>query len=103
MIWLLMGSSLELLRNILLSTMIGGVGGILISVRQRLAGLIAGAIGGAICFILQFIYILFMYIVFARDSFWNYELVVVLLISALPGIGIYKLLQKLTRKRQMDA
>jgi hypothetical protein len=103
MIWLLMGSSLELLSNILLSTMIGGVGGILISVRQRLAGLIAGAIGGAICFILQFIYILFMYIVFARDSFWNYELVVVLLISALPGIGIYKLLQKLTRKRQMDA
>ncbi len=103
MIWLMIGSSLDLLSSILLSIMIGGIGGFLISIRQRLAGLIAGAIGGAICFILQFIYLLFMYIVFGRESFWNYEMVLVLLISALPGIGIYKLLQKLTAKKQMEA
>ena len=103
MIWLMIGSSLDLLSSILLSAVIGGIAGFLISIRQRLTGLIAGAIGGAICFILQFIYILFMYVVFSRESFWNYEIVLVLVISALPGIGIYKLLQKLSAKKLMEA
>ena len=103
MIWLVMQSSLDVLIGILLSIVFGGVGGFLISIRQRLAGLIAGAIGGAICFILQLIYFLFMYIAFGRESFWNYEIVFVLLISALPGFGIYKLLQKFTMKAQMRA
>ena len=102
MIWLMIGSSFDLLTNLLLSILIGGFGATLVSVRQRLAGLIAGVIGGAICFILQFLYLLFMYIVFGRESFWNYEMVVVLLISALPGIGIYKLLQKYTARKHME-
>jgi hypothetical protein len=41
--------------------------------------------------------------VFGGESFWNYEMVLVLLISALPGLGIYKLLQKFTAKKSMQA
>ena len=101
MIWLMIGSSLDLLGSILVAGMIGALGGYLISIHDRLAGLIAGAIGGAICFILQFIYLLFMYMMFGRESFWNYEMVLVLFICALPGYGIYKLLLKNSMKRQM--
>jgi hypothetical protein len=102
MIWLTTWSTLDLLSSIILSIVIGGIGGFLISTQQRLVGLLSGAIGGAICFVLQFIYFIFMYIAFGRENFWNYEMVFVLLISALPGIGIYKLLQKLTEKRQLQ-
>lgn len=100
MMWLSMWSSLDLISSIILAILIGGVGGVLISIRQRVLGAVSGAIGGAICFILQVVYYEFMYFAFGRESFWNYEMVIVLLLSALPGFGLYALLTKLIKKKQ---
>jgi len=64
--------------------------------RSRL-GLICGVIGGAVSLLLQEVYYIVNYLQFGRDSFWNYETVLLLMVSLLPGIGLYYLLFK--RKR----
>lgn len=99
LIWLGFWSSLDLITNIILAILIGGLGGFLMSTQQRFVGLVSGAIGGALSFVIQFAYYVLMYIFFGRESFWNYESVLVLGISILPGFGIYKLLQKWVGKQ----
>ncbi|MFT3893996.1 MAG: hypothetical protein QM730_20395 [Anaerolineales bacterium] len=94
LIWLGFWSPLDPISNIVLAALCGGVGGALLSIRQRMVGVLSGVIGGAISFILQFAYYVAMYILFGREGFWNYESVLVLFVSALPGYGLYKLLQK---------
>lgn len=103
LIWISMESSIDLISSIFLSSLIGFLGGVLIAIRHRILGAISGVIGGAVCFILQIIYYGAMYIIFGRESFWNYEMVLVTMISALPGIGLYVLLQKISAKRQLQA
>ena len=94
LMWLGFFSSLDPISSIILSALVGGVGGALVSYRQRLVGILAGTIGGVISFVLQFLYYIMMYIMFGRESFWNYESVLVFFVSVLPGFGLYKLLQK---------
>jgi hypothetical protein len=98
LMWLGFWSTLELLPSLILSLVIGGVGGVLIAIQHRTIGAISGAIGAAISFILQVIYYQFMYIAFGRESFWNYEAVLVLFMSVVPGYGLYLLLKKLAGK-----
>jgi hypothetical protein len=98
LMWLGFWSTLDLLTSLVLSLVIGGLGGVLIAIQHRFIGAISGSIGAAVSFILQVIYFEFMYIAFGRESFWNYEAVLVLFLSALPGYGLYVLLKKLTAK-----
>jgi hypothetical protein len=94
MMWLPFYSTLGLITNAILAVLAGGLGGTLMSIRRRWAGAVSGAIGGLISFILQSIYYILMYAFFERESFWNYEMVIVLLVSVLPGVGLYYLLTK---------
>lgn len=94
LMWLGFWSSLGLVSTIVLALIIGGVGGALVSIPRRGIGAISGAIGAVISVILQIFYYEFMYFVYGRESFWNYESVLVLFISALPGYGLYLLLKK---------
>ena len=98
MMWLSLWSSFDLISSVILALVIGGLAGILISIRQRILGAVSGAVGGAVSFILQVLYYEIMYIVFGRESFWNYEVVILMMLSFLPGIGLYLLLQKITGK-----
>ena len=102
LIWLGFWSSLDLITNIILAFFIGALGGFLFSIQQRFVGLLSGAIGGVLSYILQFAYYVLMYIFFRRESFWNYESVLVLFISVLPGFGLYKLLQRFTTVKQIQ-
>ena len=99
LMWLGFWSSLDLLSSLILAVLIGGLGGALMSIQYRLLGLISGAIGGAICYLLQVIYYVFMVVAFGRESFWNYESVLVLFLTALPGIGLYLLLKNMMAKK----
>ena len=98
LMWLGFWSTLDLVSSLILSIVIGGVGGVLIAIQHRFIGAISGAVGAAVSFILQIVYYEFMYIAFGRESFWNYEAVLVLFLSALPGFGLYALLKKLAGK-----
>ena len=102
LMWLGFWSSLDLLSNLILAVLIGGLAAALMSVHHRLLGTISGAIGGAVCYILQVIYYVFMYVVFGRESFWNYETVFVLFLTALPGIGLYLLLKKVIGNKSLQ-
>ena len=100
MMWLSFWSTLDLITNVILAAVIGGLGGTLMSIRQRWAGLISGAIGGVISYSIQTIYYILMYLFFGRESFWNYEMFIVLAISVLPAIGLYALITKKRSKKQ---
>jgi hypothetical protein len=49
------------------------------------------------------IYLLFMYVVYGRENLLNIEMSGVMFICALPGFGIYKLLQRRPLNQQMQA
>lgn len=99
MMWLGFWSSLTIFGSILLAILIGGLCGGIMSIGRRLLGMFSGAIGGLVCVILQILYYEIMYFKFGRESFWNYETVLVLLVSALPGVGLYILLKKIFDKK----
>jgi hypothetical protein len=99
LIWLIEYSTLDLVTSVVLATLFGGTAGALISTQQRRIGVISGAIGGVISFILNILYFMFIYLQFGRDTFWYYELVIVFILSLLPGIGIYFLLNKIQKKK----
>lgn len=99
LVWLGFWSSLDLLSNLILAALLGGVIGTLMAIRQRLLGAISGVIGGVICLIVQVLYFALMYIFFARESFWNYEIFIVFALSVLPGFGLFALLKKLTAEK----
>lgn len=100
MMWLSFSSTLDLITSVILAAIIGGLCGTLISIRQRWAGLLSGVIGGVLSFSIQTIYYILMYLFFGRESFWNYEMFIVLAISVLPAIGLYALITKKTSKKQ---
>lgn len=89
MIWLTTWSSIDLITRTFLAALIGSVSGILIATRRRRLGALSGFIGGALSFHIHILYYKFMFIWFGRESFWNYEMAIVMLVSFLPGIGIF--------------
>jgi hypothetical protein len=100
MTWLGFWSTLDIVSSTLLAILIGSLCGGIMSIGRRFLGIFSGAVGGALCYILQILYYEFMYIKFGRESFWNYESALVLFLSALPGIGLYILLKKIFYKKQ---
>jgi len=94
LMWLGFWSSLSLVSTIVLALLIGGMGGVLVSIPRRGIGAVSGAIGAVISVILQVLYYEIMYFFYGRESFWNYESVLVFFVSALPGYGLYLLLKK---------
>lgn len=99
LIWLIEYSTLDLITSVVFAALIGGTAGALISTQQRRIGVISGTIGGVISFVLNILYFMFIYFQFGRDTYWNYELAIVFMLSLLPGIGIYYLLYKIQKKR----
>jgi hypothetical protein len=89
LMWLSFFSTLPYLTSILLAAAVGGIGGLLMSVQRRWLGLICGLIGGGVSLLLQVAYYIFNWVQFGRDRFWNYESVLILMISLLPGFGLY--------------
>lgn len=96
-LWLAFWSSLDPFTSTILAALIGGIGGTLIAVKKRGVGAISGASGGALCFLIQFFYFTLMYLFFGRESFWSFEVVLVLLVSLAPGIGLYAWLSKVLK------
>jgi hypothetical protein len=100
MMWVSFDQNIDLITSVLLAVLFGGLGGAIMAVGHRGIGILCGTLGGLVSFVLQFLYYTFMYLIFDREEFWNYEMGIVMLVSFLPGIGLYWLL---TRKPSKQA
>ena len=94
LLWLSFYSAWSFFPRIILASIIGGTGGALMAEGRRPLGSICGVIGGAVSLLLQEVYYIVNYLQFGRESFWNYETVLLLMVSLLPGFGLYYLLFK---------
>jgi hypothetical protein len=99
LMWLSFFSEMALLLRLVLAAFVGGVGGALAGEKRWRLGLLCGLIGGAVSFILQELYYFANYWWYGRLRFWNYEMVLLLMISLLPGFGLYYWLFKRKQKR----
>lgn len=69
--------------NLLLVALLGAAGGFLMAREARVAGVAGGAVAGACSFLCLVWYLS------GRETVWKLELACVLIVSALPGLGLY--------------
>ncbi len=78
---------LTLRTGVILSLILGGIGGFLIVEDTRLGALIAGAAGGPCVTLATYYYTAF------RETLWSAEIVIVACVAAVPGGGLYRLIR----------